>query len=347
MNMPSPGFPPSFSIAGRQVGGGAPCLVIAEAGVNHFGSLDKAFQLVDLAVAAKADVVKFQHYRADRLVGPSAPDWRERLRTKELSDADILKIRDHCQARGILFMCTGHDEEALDFLDRQAGVAAFKVGSGEVENWPSLAALAKRGKPIILSTGMYRMEQIAKACAVIAEAGGRELAVLHCVTSYPTDPADVNLAVMAEIRSFFGGPVGYSDHTAGTAVPLAAVALGAEVIEKHITIDRDVPNAQDWKVSCDPSNLARFVADIREVEAARGGAAKRLAAAEEQSVLWARKSLTAARDIAEGEVISAAMLVAQRPGDGIPPSRLGEVEGRRAARAIAAGTKLGFHMLDP
>ncbi|MCP5367813.1 MAG: N-acetylneuraminate synthase family protein [Hyphomicrobiales bacterium] len=333
-------FAREFAIAGRAVGPGHPCLVIAEAGVNHFGDMDKALALVDLAVDAGADVLKIQHFRTDVLVGPSAPDWRERLRSKELSDTQVLRIRDHCDRRGILFMCTGHDEDSLDFLDREAGVPAFKVGSGEVGNWPSLTAMARRGKPIILSTGMYEMADISAALEAIAAGGGREVAVLHCVTSYPTDPADVNLAVMGQIRDLFPGPVGYSDHTTGTAVPLAAVALGADVIEKHITIDRDVPNAQDWKVSCDPSNLAAFVAGIREVEAARGGAPKALATAERQSLLWARKSLTAARDIAAGECLTADMLVAQRPGDGLPPSRIGEVVGRTAHRSFARGTKI-------
>ncbi|MBM3555097.1 MAG: N-acylneuraminate-9-phosphate synthase, partial [Alphaproteobacteria bacterium] len=185
-----------------------------------------------------------------------------------------------------------------------------------------------------------------QALVVIAAAGGREVAVLHCVTAYPVDPADVNLAVMAEIRSFFEGPVGYSDHTAGTAVPLAAVALGAEVLEKHITIDRDVPNAQDWKVSCDPSNLAKFVADLREVEAARGGGPKRLAEAEKQSILWARKSLTAASDLPAGTVLAAVHLIAQRPGDGIPPSQAEALLGRRLRQAVPSGTKLAWDMVE-
>jgi len=341
-----PSFNRTVSIRGRAVGPGEPCLIIAEAGVNHFGSMAKAFELVDLAVEAKADVLKIQHFRTDLLVGPSAPEWRDRLREKELSDDQVLEIRDYCDRRGITFMCTGHDEAAVAFLDQTADVPAFKVGSGEVENWPHLEELGRRGKPIILSTGMYTMAQIEAAIAAVAEGVCRDLAVLHCVTSYPTDPADVNLAVMAQIRAVFDGPVGYSDHTEGTAVPLAAVALGADVIEKHITIDRDVPNAQDWKVSCDPSNFARFVADIREVEAARGGQPKDLADAEHASRLWARKSLTAASDIAAGTVIAADMVVAQRPGDGMAPHRVGEVLGKRARVAIAAGTKLALEMVS-
>jgi N-acetylneuraminate synthase/N,N'-diacetyllegionaminate synthase len=339
-------FRRSFDIAGRPVGPGHPCLVIAEAGVNHFGSLEKAFALVDLAAAAAADVFKIQHFRTDALVGPSAPEWRERLRPKELSDDAVLRIRDRCAAKGLIFMCTGHDEEALDFLDRIAGVPAFKVGSGELGNWPSLTALARRGKPIVLSTGMYGLADVEAAVAAVAAGGCERLALLHCVTAYPAAPADVNLAAMAQMRARFAGPVGYSDHTAGTAVPLAAVALGADIIEKHITIDRDVPNAQDWKVACDSSNLARFVADIREIEAARGGRPKAPTAAEEGALAWARKSLTAARDIAAGTILTADLLRAQRPGTGLPPSRLAELAGRRAARPIPAGTPITEDMLD-
>ncbi len=339
-------LPASFDIAGVRVGEGAPCLVIAEGGVNHFGELDKAFQLIDLAADCGADVFKTQHYRTDRLVGPSAPDWRDRLRPKELPDEAIRRMQERCDQRNIMFLCTPHDDLALDFLDRELDVPAFKIGSGEVDNWPYLAAIARRGKPIILSTGMYEIAQIREAARVIADAGCSALAILHCVTSYPADPSTINLGVMDQIRAFFPGPVGYSDHTAGTAVPLAAVAMGAKIIEKHITIDRDVPNAQDWKVSCDPSNLARFVADIREVEAALGGAPKTLSEAERGSIAWARKSLTATRAIAAGTAIDAAMLLAQRPGTGIAPSQLGAVLGRRARRDIAAGAVLTPDMIE-
>lgn len=339
-------FAASFEIAGRRVGAGAQCLVIAEAGVNHFGDMDAAFRLVDMAIEAGADIFKIQHFKTDVLVGSSAPEWRERLRSKELSDAQVLAIRDYCDCKGIIFMCTAHDEVALEFLDRKAGVPAFKVGSGEIGNWPSLERMAARGKPIILSTGMYGMDDVVQALAAIERGGGREVAVLHCVTAYPTDPAQVNLAAMASIRSVFSGPVGYSDHTEGTAVPLAAVALGAEIVEKHITLVRDVPNAQDWKVSCDPGNFARFVADIREIEKARGGGAKALAACEKAALRWARKSLTAVRDIAAGTVLTEDMLIAQRPGDGLAPHRIGDVVGRRARVAIAAGTPISQEHLD-
>jgi N-acetylneuraminate synthase/N,N'-diacetyllegionaminate synthase len=340
------GFAPRFELGGHAIGPGAPCLVIAEAGVNHFGDMAKARRLVELAADSGADVFKTQHFKTDRLVGPASPEWRERLRPKEMPDAAIAEMHGYCKQRGITFLCTAHDKAALDFLDRELDVCGFKIGSGEVENWPFLADVAGRGKPVILSTGMYTLEQVDNAVAVIAEAGCRELAVLHCITSYPTDPAIVNLGVMERIRAFFPGPVGYSDHTAGTAVPLAAVALGAEVIEKHITIDRDVAGAQDWKVSCDASSMPRFVADIREVEAALGGGSKVIGEGERESMLWARKSLTAATGIAAGTRLRPEHLLAQRPGTGISPAHIDEVVGRPARRAIAAGEPLTEDMLE-
>lgn len=334
------GFPAHIVIAGRRIGPGEPCYVIAEAGVSHFGDLGKAQQLIDMTAAARADVFKTQHYQAERLIGPSAPDWRERLRSRELPDEAIGWMRDRCREQGLPFLCTPHDEGALEFLDRELDVPAFKIGSGEVENWPFLANVARRGKPVILSTGMYELDQIRQAVRVMADNGCRELAILHCVTSYPADPAAINLRVMDDIRDFFPGPVGYSDHTAGTAVPLAAVALGADIIEKHISLERDIPNAQDWKVSCLPDDFPRFIADVRAVEAARGGGAKTLGEGERTAILWARKSLTAAADIPAGTVLTAAMLTAQRPGGGIPPSRLDQVLGRRVIRPVAAGALL-------
>ena len=339
------GFARHIEIAGRRIGPGEPCLVIAEAGVAHFGNSAKAATLVDLACDAHADVFKTQHYRTDVLVGPASLEWRERLRSKEMPDSAIAAMQTRCAERGIIFLCTPHDASALDFLDHELDVPAFKVGSGEVENWPYLADIARRGKPVVLSTGMYTLEQIQTATKVMHDAGCRQLAILHCVTSYPAEPRDINLDVMRQIRTFFDGPVGYSDHTVRTAVSLAAVALGADIIEKHITLDRDVPNSHDWKVSCDPSNFAAFVADIRAVEAARGGETKRVADVEKVSVRWARKSITAAVDIPAGTTITETMLIAQRPGDGLPPSRLPEVVGRSTTRALKTGDIVTLDML--
>lgn len=335
-------FNREFKIGNRPVGPGHPCLVIAEAGVNHFADMGLAFDLVDMAAEAGADVLKIQHYKVEDLISSVASEWQERLRSKELTNDQVLEIQEYCGKKKILFLCTGHDEGAIEFLDKTAGVPAFKVGSGEVHNWPSIQKLANRGKPIILSTGMYNLEEIKQAVEAVVQGGGVNLALLHCITSYPTEPADVNLSVMSQIRSFFPGPVGYSDHTVGTAVPLAAVALGADIIEKHITILTDVPNAQDWKVSCTPESFTSFVADIRAIEAARGGDEKSLAKAEYASLEWARKSLAAAHDLSSGKIISEADLLALRPGTGIPPSEISKLIGRRLCRSINKGSLLSM-----
>lgn len=330
-------FAQSFSIAGREVGGEAPCYVIAEGGVSHFGDMDKAFRLVDMAVDAGADAFKMQHFRTDRMIGPSAPEWRERMRPKELSDPQVARIKEYCDQRGITFLCTGHDAKSVEFLDRTLDVPAFKIGSGELFNWPSLADIAERGKPIILSTGMHDLADVDTAIGVVASAGNDRLAVLHCVTQYPSDPDTVNLSALAQIRAIFPGPIGYSDHSARTAVPLAAVALGAKIIERHITLERDIPNAQDWKVACDPSDFPAFVTDIRDVEASLGGSPKAPSEAELESRRWALKSLTYSRDFPAGHVIDDGDLTAMRPGGGIAPYHVNEFLGRSLARGVAAG----------
>lgn len=333
-------FPTSFAIDNVEIGGSAPCAIIAEGGVNHFGEMSKARALIDMAVAAKASFFKTQHYRTERLVSAAAPDWRERLKSKELPNAAIAEMKAYCDERGIPFLCTPHDQEALDFLDRELNVSAFKVGSGEVLNWPYIAEIARRKKPILLSTGMYTLDDIRKVIDVIAENGSPPLALFHCVSLYPADPALVNLGVMAQIREFFPGPVGYSDHTVGTAVPLASVALGAKVLEKHITIDKDVPNAHDWKVSCDPDNFPTFISEVRMIEAAVGGGPKQISEQEQQSVKWARKSAVAKVLLRKGTKVTADDILDQRPGTGIPLSELDRIVGRAVKVDVEAGTLL-------
>ncbi len=308
--------------------------------------MDKAFALVDLAVDAGADVLKIQHFKTDLLVGATASEWRDRLRSKELSDSQVISIKQYCDQRNIVFMCTGHDEESLAFLNRTVAVPGFKIGSGEIKNWNSIKSIAGHGKPIILSTGMYELEDIRDVIKAVSDGGGTELAILHCITSYPTDAEDVNLSVMSQIREFFEGPVGYSDHTSGTAVPLAAVAMGADIIEKHITLDFDVPDAQDWKVACGPQNFAAFVSDVREIESAIGGKPKTVSLMEKDAALWARKSIVARVDIPSGVVISSEMLIYQRPGTGMCPSERDDLIGQVSKIFIPEGTVLSAEMVS-
>lgn len=330
-------FPSHITINGRRIGPGEPCYIIAEGGVSHFGQIAKAFQLIDMTIEAGADVFKTQHYKTDTLVGPSAPDWRNRLRNKEMPDEAIAQMRDYCIQNGMPFLCTPHDEDVLPFLADELKIAAFKIGSGELENWPFLEKIASYGRPVILSTGMHEMEQIEASINVLRKNGCKELAVLHCITNYPAAPECINLSVMQQIREFFPGPVGYSDHTIGTAVPLAAVALGANILEKHITIDKNIPDAQDWKVSCDPSNFNTFVSDVRTIEKAICGGRKIISDEEQSSIKWARKSVTAAFDIPKGVIITKKMLKFQRPGTGIAPSKYNQVVGKCASKTISSG----------
>lgn len=265
-------FDAAFSIRGRRVGGGAPCLLIAEAGVSHFGDMGLARELVDLAADAGADVFKTQFFDVEALIAGRAAEWRERLRPRNLTLDQALELKARCESRGLLFMATAHDETRISWL-HELDVPAVKVGSGERNNPVFLTRLAELGRPMIVSTGMYGVADVREALAACAAGGCREVALLHCVTSYPTPPEDVNLAAMDALRDLFPGPVGYSDHTVDEMAVLAAVARGADIIEKHITILRDVPNAQDWKVSAGPENLASLIEGVRRIEAmiGRGG----------------------------------------------------------------------------
>lgn len=337
-------FSSELALAGKPVGEGRPVFVIAEAGVAHFGSLEKAFRLVDLARSAGADAVKFQIFRTDELVSAASPEWRDRLRSRELPPSAFREIRAYCDEKGIPFCATAHDEPSLDALD-SIGVPFYKIGSGELRNWRFVGRIARRGKPVVLSTGMYALDDVAAAVRVFEEAGNADLVLLHCVTLYPTPAAEVNLRAMEALRDF-GAIVGYSDHTAGFHVPLAAVARGARVLEKHITLDFDVPNAQDWKVSCGPHDFGEMLRQLREVESSLGAAVKAPRAGEAASVAWAAKSLVATRRLSRGETVVEDALAARRPGTGIPPSRLREVVGRRLATDVPDGALLAWDMLE-
>ncbi|OHC73463.1 MAG: hypothetical protein A3G18_08595 [Rhodospirillales bacterium RIFCSPLOWO2_12_FULL_58_28] len=330
INLP---FLQTINVGHCKIGDGHPVFLIAEAGVAHFGNPEKADRLVDLAAEAGADAFKTQAFITDDLISKRSGDWYERMRPKEVDLPFFLRMKKRCEDQGLIFLCTAHDESALRWAD-ELEVPAYKIGSGERGNWPFLSATAKRGKPIILSTGMYSKDDVEQAISILSESGCCELALLHCVTAYPVPYAEANLGAMAELKHLFRGPVGYSDHTQGEHVSLAAVALGAKVIEKHITLDFDVPNAQDWKVSLGSGNFPDFVKRVREVEAALGTGSLDIQDCERPSQFWALKSLVATRFLAAGAVIDAAMLTAKRPGDGLPPSELPRIIGRKLAREI-------------
>lgn len=327
------------------------CFVIAEAGVNHNGRLELAHQLVDVAADAGADAVKFQTFEPARLVSSRAQmaeyqvanTGRQRTQAQMLQElvlprAAHAELMRHAQERGVLFLSTPFDEGSADFL-QELGVSALKVPSGELTNHPFLAHLAGKGLPILVSTGMADMAEVDAALEVIATHGNPDLALFHCVTSYPAAASDTNLAAIDTLRAACGVPVGLSDHTEGIAIAIAAVARGASLIEKHFTLDRSMPGP-DHKASLEPAELSAMMRAIRAVEAARGDGVKAPRPVELPLRAVARKSLHAARDLPAGHALGPGDLVALRPGDGVQPSRLSALLGTRLRRPLAEGEQL-------
>ncbi len=346
----------TIEIFGRKVGPGFPCLIVAEAGVNHNGSLEVAKRLVDEAVSAGADVVKFQCFKAERLASSFAPkaDYQvsttgseesqlDMLRRLELSPGAQKELMSYCQERGVVFLSTPFDEGSADFLE-ELGVLAFKIPSGEITNHAFLRHVAQKKKSMIVSTGMSSLREVEAAVQTIKDAGSPPLILLHCVSNYPADPAQANLRVMETMRMAFNVPVGYSDHTMGITVALAAVALGACVIEKHFTLDRSLPGP-DHRASLQPDELAELVRGIRMVEASLGHGRKEPAASEAGTAAVARKSLVACRDIPAGTSLTEECIAIKRPGTGLPPSMLSSLLGRVAVHDIPADTLLSLEML--
>lgn len=320
-------------------------LVIAEAGVNHNGDMVMAKALIDAAADAGADLVKFQTFSADRLVTVTArkADYQavttaadesqyEMLRRLELTSEMHDVLMAHAAQRGIEFFSTAFDLQSLDYL-MGLGMGRIKVPSGEITNLPYLRKVGAFGKQVILSTGMSNLGDIEAALNVLEQAGTprQEIILLHCNTEYPVPMGEVNLRAMQSIAQAFGVQVGFSDHTEGIEIPIAAVALGACVIEKHFTLDRGLPGP-DHRASIEPDQLMRMISSIRNVELALGDGIKRPSASEERNRPIARKSLVAARTIRAGEIFVEDDLTAKRPGTGISPMRLGEVLGRKASR---------------
>jgi N,N'-diacetyllegionaminate synthase len=323
-------------------------LIIAEAGVNHNGDLVLAKQLIDVAAEAGADLVKFQTFSADRLATRTAQkaDYQtqttdgkesqyEMLQRLELTIEMHKELIAHCATRNIAFFSTGFDIESIDLLV-SLGQDYFKIPSGEITNLPYLRHIGQLGKAVILSTGMATLGEIEAAIDVFEQAGvsRTKITVLQCTTEYPTPMAEVNLRAMQSIGAAFGVAVGYSDHTPGIEVAIAAVALGATVIEKHFTLDRDLPGP-DHKASLEPDELKAMVAAIRNIEVALGDGIKRPSISEERNLPVARKSLVAAKPIVKGQILNEANLTAKRPGTGVSPMRWDEVVGRCAIRDFA------------
>ncbi len=318
-------------------------LIIAEAGVNHNGSLHLAKQLALEAKNAGADYVKYQTFHPANMVSKFAQKAEyqkkttgegqsqlEMLQKLMLSYDEFIELRDYCNEIGVGFLSTAFDLESIDFLSK-LGCRIWKIPSGEITNYPYLVEIAKKKQPIILSTGMCEENEIQAAVDVLNANGAEDIRLLHCTTEYPTPFSDVNLRAMCAMKEHFGLEVGYSDHTKGIEVPIAAVAMGAQIIEKHFTLSRDM-EGPDHKASLEPHELKQMIASIRNIEQALGNGIKAPAKSEKKNIAVARKSIVALADIKKGEILSEKNMTTKRPGNGISPMRWNEVIGTAAVR---------------
>lgn len=318
-------------------------LIIAEAGVNHNGSVILAHQMIDAAYSAGADIVKFQTGQPELIISKFAEKAAYQKRTTGTAESQLemckklslrheayQELKEHCANIGIQFLSTPFDINSIEFLEG-LGCTMWKIPSGEITNLPYLIKIAETRKPIILSTGMSTLEEISSAIAVLNEHGAGEITLLHCTTEYPAPIEDVNLRAMETMRQKFGLKVGYSDHTQGIEVPVAAVAMGACVIEKHFTLDRNM-EGPDHKASLEPDELAAMVKAIRNVERALGDGIKTPSPSEIKNIPIARKSIVAKKKILKGELLTEENITTKRPGNGISPMRWNDVLGTRAVR---------------
>jgi len=328
------------------------CFIIAEAGVNHNGDINIAKKLVDKAKEAGVDAIKFQTFRAENLVTKEAPKAEyqkettgdgsqfEMLKKLELSLEDHIILKKYCEEKGIMFISTPFDYESVDLLEK-TDVLLYKVSSGDLTNLPLLSYIANKNKPIILSTGMANLGEVEEAVETIFKTGNNKLVLLHCTSNYPTAYEDVNLRAMLTMKEAFKLPVGYSDHTIGIEIPIAAVALGAKVIEKHFTLDRNM-KGPDHRASIEPDELKIMVRSIRNIELAMGDGIKRCNKSEEKSKFVSRKSIVAKHDIKKGQVITQDLIVYKRPASGLPPKFVKYILGKKARAEIRKDEVIDF-----
>lgn len=339
----------------KVVGPGSRVFVVAEIGINHNGSVNQAEKLIDAAAEAGADAVKFQTFRVDRLLIPprdrwvAQPDGTESayhmLRRFELTWEDQARLKKHCDRREICFLSTPYDEESADFLDA-IGMPAFKTASADITHVPLLRHVACKAKPVLLSTGMSFLNEVADAIWNLRSAGAKEILLMHCVSTYPAFPQYMNLRAIPTLQSYFELSVGLSDHSEGILFPPVAVAMGAVLIEKHFTLDKQAPGPEH-KASVDPKELKLLIRHLRDVEAAMGDGRKRPADVEEESRLFNRRSIVAAVDIRAHEPIAPWMLTFKRPGSGLEPRYCDKVLGMTARRNIGKDTILQWEDLAP
>lgn len=344
-----------ISIAGRSIGEGEPCFIIAEAGVNHNGDINLAKSLINATKEAGADAVKFQTFKTEKLVTKSAAKAEyqkittgnsesqyEMLQKLELTREELIELKKYAEKEKIIFLSTPYDEASADFL-KEIGVPAFKISSADITNTPLLIHIAKKRLPIIISTGMSTLGEVEEVAEAITSTGNRELVLLHCNFNYPANVEEINLRAMGTLKKAFGFPVGYSDHTLGIEVPIAAVALGACIVEKHFTLDRSLPGP-DHRASLEPDELKTMVKSIRNVERALGTSIKRVSKSEAPNRRISRRSLVANRNISKGTTITKEMISIKRPGTGILPKYYNIVMGLQATREIKEEETLTWDM---
>lgn len=348
--------PPRLGIAGRAIGAGAPCFMVAEVGINHNGSVELAKECVAAAAASGADAVKFQTFRTEDFLGdraltydyvsqgrPVRESQYEMFKRHEFAAEQWAEIAAYCAGCGMLFFSTPTGPESLALLLR-LGVPALKNSSDYLTHERLLRAMAATGLPVIVSTGMATLGEIDAAVRVVRETGNDRLALLHCTSNYPVHPADVHLNKIGTLRALFGCPVGFSDHSAGIVAALGAVALGAAIIEKHFTTDKTLPGPDHW-LSADPDEFRALVDAVRVLEASLGESVIRPAAGEVEARRNYQISCVAARDLEVGRRLLAADIVFQRPGSGLPPRAAQYLVGRRVERPIAAGAIIALESL--
>lgn len=325
--------------------------IIAEAGVNHNGSLDNAKRMVECAAEAGADAIKFQTFKAEALVCKNAQKAEyqkettgndesqfEMLKKLELTEEEYEELKQYCGEKHIMFLSTPFDLDSLRYLN-EIGIEIIKIPSGEITNYPYLREIGKLRKPIIMSTGMSTMAEVEEAVEVLQMNGAKDITLLHCNTQYPTPYGDVNLRAMLALKDKFHTEVGYSDHTLGIEVAIAATAMGATVIEKHFTLNRGM-EGPDHKASLEPDELKRMIQSIRNIERAMGTGIKEPTNSEYKNILVARKSIVARKQIQAGEIFTEENITTKRPGDGMSPMRWNEVIGKTASREYGVDEKI-------
>ena len=346
-----------IEIGNHIIGGEEPAFIVAEAGVNHNGSLERAKDLVIQAANAGADAIKFQTYKAEKLVTKNAPrfwNWDgeeipDGTQYDSYSQLDKLpldayyEIAKTCRRHNIEFISTPFDEESADFLTEELGMKAIKVSSSDITNISFLKHLAKKQLPMMVSTGAATLGEIEEAINTIRNEGNEKIIILHCTLCYPTEAKDANLRIISTLKTVFPRyPIGLSDHTRGITIPIAAVALGAKVIEKHYTIDKTLLKSADHWLSVDAQELKEMVNSIRMVELALGSSEKKVFDVEQETYKYDKRSIVAAKDIPGGTIIREDMLVMKRPGTGIQPKFIDLITGRKAVKDIKEDTLLSW-----